>query len=225
MWWRFVVVAALLAAAGCEPGAQDTAEVEAPPALVCTEGMFELMAFRGDVWESNVEGTRTELQQRAQGACQCLSAALTPADYDFVEDLASFQLWALRELQQFSTRQQEVGPRLIERADGGPLQEGGGPQWAQLEQEMRQLAQRPSGSGASSSLAKAQALYTSFDWPTISRDSIRRSCQWTPTTIAIMQSNRPSPDAAASISSKALSGFGIEGMAHTFHGRYSVNMR
>jgi len=142
MWWRFVVVAALLAAAGCEPGAQDTAEVEAPPALVCTEGMFELMAFRGDVWESNVEGTRTELQQRAQGACQCLSAALTPADYDFVEDLASFQLWALRELQQFSTRQQEVGPRLIERAEGGPLQEGGGPQWAQLEQEMRQLAQR-----------------------------------------------------------------------------------
>lgn len=107
---RSLILAALLAAAGCD---QITgAKTEAPAAgaeqvavaLPCEEGLYELMAATPDM-----SASRTELRQRAARTCSCMSGILNPADYAFVEGLVSTQVpvWRLEQEQVQSGRNWE----------------------------------------------------------------------------------------------------------------------
>lgn len=107
---RVLVIAALLAAAGCDQigGAKTAAPAaetgQAAVALACEEGLYELMAATPDMPSS-----RTEPRQRAARTCSCMSGILTPADYAFVEGLVSTQVpvWRLEREQTQSGRNWE----------------------------------------------------------------------------------------------------------------------
>lgn len=130
---RMLAAVALVATVGCErfTGAKSEApEAQlAAPALSCEDGMFELLAMAEDA-----SGTRTELQQKAHGVCQCLSATLTPGDYDFVEGFASFQVGAMREFRQFEARMSDLRTPEDETRLKADLRERGRALMRELEQ-------------------------------------------------------------------------------------------